>query len=222
MSIYPKVVDIYQFDAGEPGDDRADFAKAHAWGIRGAIHKVGEGAGITDRLYASRRPKALAAGMLWGGYYFLRPGDQVAMAKRFVALMKPDSKTLVAIDHEDSNVSLAAMLQFYMALKAELAALGLKPKVKLYSGFLIKAQVPHATLEQIELLLEMDLWGCQYNTSWIHVDVNHKPLPWSDIWLWQYTGDGSGPLPHDVPGLQSRMDVNSWGGTDDQLAAEWA
>lgn len=216
MTIVPKIIDIYH------DDNASDFGKAYAFGIRGVIHKATEGNTVTDRAYAARRPLALAAGMLWGAYHFMRPGDMVAQAKRFVAISAPDSKTLIAIDHEDGDVSLASLIQFYQALKASLAALGLRPKIKLYSGFLIKQQLPHATPAQVAILLEMDLWGCEYAPSWKHEDSADKPLPWSDIWAWQFTGDGEGPVPHDVPGIQTNMDISSFTPSDAALAAGWA
>lgn len=221
MNINPKVFDIFHLDAGNEHHDTVDFVKAEAAGYRGVIHKATEGVS-RDPAYAQRRPRALVAGLLWGAYHFMRPGIMAEHARGFIAAAKPDANTLMAIDHEDPKVSLADLLAFYVALKTQLAAINLKPKIKLYSGFLIKHQIPHASSEQIALLLEMDLWGCQYGPRWIHADENHKGLPWPKVWLWQFTGDGSGPSPHAVPGIQDKMDINSFDGTDAELAEQWA
>ena len=40
-------------------------------------------------------------------------------------------------------------------------------------------------------------------------------------WLWQFTDGEVGPPPHTVPGV-GHCDINSYAGTPDQLAAEWA
>ena len=53
-------------------------------------------------------------------------------------------------------------------------------------------------------------------------DYNRHPLPWEKAWLWQYTGDGVGPLPHNVPGIGRNMDINHYAGSDEELAARWA
>jgi hypothetical protein len=45
---------------------------------------------------------------------------------------------------------------------------------------------------------------------------------WQSFWLWQYTGDGSGPAPHAIDGCQKNIDISSYQGDPDQLAAEWA
>src|SRR5262249_33460363 len=47
------------------------------------------------------------------------------------------------------------------------------------------------------------------------------PRGFYGYFLHQYTGDGSGPEPHEVPGIETRgLDLNEFGGED--LAAEWA
>jgi hypothetical protein len=45
---------------------------------------------------------------------------------------------------------------------------------------------------------------------------------WEKPWLWQFTGDGKGPAPHAIPGIQDNMDISSFDGSDDDLAAQWS
>ena len=72
------------------------------------------------------------------------------------------------------------------------------------------------------------MWLCQYKNGLPagidlaglkkHIRV---PTPWDDFTLLQYTGDGVGPLPHTVAGLEPGADLNAFAGTDDELAALW-
>jgi len=208
MKIVPRVVDIYH------GDTVTDFAKAKAFGIRGVIHKATEGGAIVDPAYATRRKMATGAGLLWGAYHFIRPGNASFQAQLFIETADPDPQTLMALDHEDANVRLANARSFIEAAEAVLGR-----KLVLYSGFLIKEQIVKATAEDIAFFAGRRLWLCHYtppgqSPTW--------PKPWDKPWLWQFTGDGYGPQPHAVPGVQDSMDVNSFDGTDDELAAAWA
>ncbi len=204
-NINPVVVDIYH------GDEVSSFPAARQFGIRGVIHKATEGRTRTDSAYARRRPNAAKAGLLWGAYHFMRPGDPVRQADYFVDKAKPDPQTLVAIDHEDARVPLADAIKFMRRVEERIGR-----KVVLYSGFLIKEQIRRATAAEKSYLAGRRLWLSHFGAKpkW--------PPTWRAPWLWQFTGDGEGPPPHSVPGLQDKLDVDSYAGTADQLAAEWA
>lgn len=208
MNINPKVVDIYHLD------EVKNFDTAYAFGIRGVIHKASEGTSASDKLYAVRRPLALQAGMLWGAYHFIRPGNIDVQARRFVSLVTPDAgldNTLLALDHEDEHVSLSSARAFMEAVEEMCGR-----EMVLYSGFLIKEQIVKASDDDKAFFAERRLWLAQYGTkpTW--------PKQWKAPWLWQYTGDGDGPKPHAVPGIQDKMDINSFAGSDADLAAQWA
>jgi lysozyme len=204
-NINPVVVDIYRKDTVR------SFAAARQWGIRGVIHKATEGRTRPDPAYARRRPKATEAGLLWGAYHFMRPGDPVRQADYFVDKAMPDPRTLVAIDHEDARVPLANAIRFMRRVEERIGR-----KVVLYSGFLIKEQIRRATAAEKSYLASRRLWLSHFNArpKW--------PSTWRAPWLWQFTGDGDGRPTHSVPGLQDKLDVDSYAGTVNQLAAEWA
>jgi GH25 family lysozyme M1 (1,4-beta-N-acetylmuramidase) len=127
--------------------------------------------------------------------------------------------TLMALDFEDStsNMLLAQARAFLEALDA---AIG-RPAA-LYSGNRIKEQIAHADAGTRAFFGKHKLWLCQYGPTPKLVDCNGEPLPWARYFLWQYTGDGSGPTPHDVPGIGRRIDINHYDGSDDELKAAWA
>lgn len=197
MNTTPKVIDLYHADAV------SSFADAYGAGIRGIIHKATEGATLTDKLYAQRREMALDAGMLWGAYHFLRPGDMATQARRFVDEAQPSEGTLLAVDHEDPRVKLADLLNFIEEASAET-----NRSLVLYSGFLIKEQL----LRPVPLFTQsrVRLWLAQYSASpkW--------PSAWPSPWLWQYTDSGQ------IEGITNKVDLNSFEGTDEELAAQWS
>jgi GH25 family lysozyme M1 (1,4-beta-N-acetylmuramidase) len=203
--IKPVVVDIYH------GDAVKSFAAARKAGIHGVIHKATEGRTRSDSAYARRRAKATDAGLLWGAYHFMKPGDPVAQADHFIDTAKPDPKTMMAIDHEHSGVPLANAITFMQRIEERIGR-----KVVIYSGALLKEQLRRATAAQKSYLAGRRLWLSHFNArpKW--------PSIWRAPWLWQFTGEGIGPRPHSIPGMQDKLDVDSYAGTPDRLAAEWA
>lgn len=205
MNIHPKVIDLSHWD-----DVEDKFAGAVHAGMKGIINKVTEGYGSVDHSFGWRRQPAKDAGLLYGAYHFLRPGQIPRQVDWFLQHVGDPAGLLLALDHEDRNVPLAGAQLFCQLLHNKL---GRWPK--LYSGFLIKEQINHA---DEHFWKQIPLWLSHYNEKpvWPHI--------WAKPWLWQYTGDGSGPRPHGVPGILPafRLDMNSYDGTDAQLAQEWA
>ena len=213
MIVNPRVVDIYH------GNTVTDFGKAHNFGIRGVIHKAVQGAGITDPAYAVRRPRALAAGLLWGAYAF-NTGEKVAdQVAHFLKVAQPDAHTLMALDFEDNKASEMSLAQAVEYLQRIDDAIG--RHAWLYSGNRLKTLICNATDAQWDEIGKHPLWLCEYGPVAKMHDDDGDQLPWDAPTLWQFTGDGFGPQPHAVPGMQNKMDINSFAGTDDQLAAAW-
>ena len=206
MNINPIVVDLSHFQ------NVRDWTAVHAAGIRGVINKATEGPGLVDRTFAIRRAPVAAAGLLYGGYHFLRPGDVTAQVKHFLDATAPHDGLLLALDHEDPRVPLSAAKAFLSQVKA---AVGRYPI--LYSGFLIKQQLQQLHPNTVDPdLAKVKLWLAQYtaNPSW--------PSTWKQPWIWQFTGDGNGPLPHTIGGIDGTgLDIDSYSGTAEQLATEW-
>jgi lysozyme len=204
-----RVVDIYQ------SDRISSFKRAAEFGILGIIHKATTGATGTDRKYKDRRAPALAAGLLWGAYHWGTNASVEKQVDNFLKTAKPDDKTLVALDFEDTpgnQMSLDQAREF-MTLVAE--KLGRKPV--LYSGHLIKERLGKKT---DAFFGSHRLWLAQYGQN---PDVQKS---WKSYWLWQYADKKTGLKPNEVPGLpgdaKGNLDCNSYDGTDAQLIAEWA
>jgi lysozyme len=208
-SINVKVIDISHHNTIDPDG----FAKMRAFGIRGVIHKASQGVGYVDPQYAVRRKAAKAAGLLWGAYHF---GDNRAVASQvdwFLKSASPDDDTLVALDFEpntDKTMSLGQCRGFLRLIESKLGR-----KAVLYSGNLIKETLHDGP---DEYLGSHRLWLAQYGP------VARVPHAWAyeGPWLWQFSGDGVNDRGIKVPGIHGQIDMNSFFGSDDDLAKQWA
>jgi lysozyme len=177
-----------------------DWSEIPEDGIIGVIHKATEGASYVDDKYYGRKSGALEQGLLWGAYHFLRPGDQQAHAKHFVATA--GAIDIYAADHEDPDVSLAELKEF---LQAVYDLTGVRPIV--YSGHVIKEQVGS---NKDDFLAEHRLWLAQYSSS-----PSWPKQIWPEWWLWQHTDQGS------CAGCDPPVDLNFYDGEPDELVADW-
>jgi GH25 family lysozyme M1 (1,4-beta-N-acetylmuramidase) len=168
--------------------------------ITGIIHKATEGSSYVDNTYAQRCKDARKAGLLWGAYHFLRPGDMEKQAEHFLNVVGDDGETLLAIDHEDPGVPLAD-LQSILEIITDRT--GQRPVI--YSGHVLKEQMGAAASP----LSKHRLWLAQYskNPVW--------PPAWQRPWLWQYSETGS------CAGCSGKVDENCFDRSEAELDAEW-
>jgi GH25 family lysozyme M1 (1,4-beta-N-acetylmuramidase) len=204
VNLKPNVVDLSHYD------NVTDWDAVKAFGILGVINKATEGPGMADRTFAIRRPEAAKRGILFGAYHYLRPGSVTAQVRHMLDVIGDPAGIGLALDHEDPNVPLASAQAFCECMKEEV---GRYPW--LYSGFLIKQQLG----QRINPFWRgIQLWLSHYSThpTW--------PPCWDKPFLIQFTGDGVGPGPHHVDGIAPRsgIDIDSFDGTAEQLAAAWA
>lgn len=170
-------------------------------GIVGVIHKATEGAGYVDDTYHERMAEALEAGLLWGAYHFMRPGNMKDQAQHFVEAA--GEIDIYAADHEDSAVSLEDLKEFLVEVE-ELT--GRVPVV--YSGHVIKEQVGNKHDNE---LANYPLWLAHYTSG----SPSWPDNTWPEWWIWQYTDTGS------TDGVDGYCDRNRYDGPEDQLIAEW-
>jgi lysozyme len=206
-----------------------DFRKlaAASWnGNRcvGIIHKAHQGGAHApaDGQYAKRRPAALAAGLLWAAYAF-NTGEKVAdQVAAFFAAAQPDDATGMYLDFEDnrqSEMTIAQAAEFLDRVEQRLGR-----HCRMYSGNRLKEQIVHASAAERDFLAAdpLRLWACEYGVEFRNVDAAGHRLPWPAPFLWQFTGDGIGPQPHTLDGLEHGADLSIFNGTRDELAAAWA
>jgi lysozyme len=215
MGIRPIVVDINHADGSREierdgktvHEDLIDFHKVRAAGFLGVIHKATEGEHYVDCLYAERKPKALAAGLLWGAYHFMRPGDVGNQASHFLSVAQAPKFVRFVLDYEDDKLGL---WQAERWLEIIHTVTGQRPW--LYGGGVLKEQLAQ---RHSPSMAQYPLWLAEYG------EVEKVPLPWTKPVLWQRSGDGIGPGMHDVPGIGRKMDIDYFDGTDAELTAAW-
>lgn len=206
----PRVVDISHHNTVK---DLGATAKAGIWGV---IHKASQGRAYADPDYAARRTMAAAAGLLWGAYHF-NTGDPVpAQVENFLNHAKPDDKTLLVLDYEDnrpSNMTIAQAVEFLRLIEQ-----GAGRRAAIYSGNRLKETIGLLNKADQAYVVSHRLWLCQYGQK------PRCPSGFTSFWLWQYTGDGVGPEPHNVPGIAAGnggIDLNVFRGSREQLVSSW-
>lgn len=194
-----------------------DFGLVKQAGIVGVIHKATQGRAYADPDYASRRFQAQGQGLLWGAYHF-NTGDPIKQQVAwFLGKAQPDDKTLLILDYEDNRLSQMNIEQAVEFLHEVETQTGRKAAI--YSGNRIKETIGDLSQSERDYITSHRLWLCQYGP------VAHLPAGFKNWWLWQFTGDGVGPQPHNIPGIvagNGGIDINTYQGTAEQLAGEWA
>ena len=187
----------------------ASLQRAMESGIIGMVHKATENVTYVDDKLKARCDLCRDAGMLFGTYHFLRPGnmgnqvafyfDQVASVQKF-----PDEEAgwVWACDYEDPNIPLSQVADFCEQLEAVIG----KPPI-LYTGFALKDKI--AAGQDASRLTRYPLWLAHYASQ------PTLPKGWDKYWLWQYSDKAS------VPGIVAPTDVNAYEGTAEDLAFEW-
>lgn len=193
-------------------DDVTDaFAGTKRMGVLGVINKVTEARNYVDPSFNWRRAPAARAGLLYGAYHFLRPGDPAAQAGYFLDHVGDPKGLRLALDHEDPNVSVDSARKF---LEAVHRRIGWWCHYYSYQSFILDRESQYDRT----FWARIPLWLAAYNMNpkwpqriWPHWDT------------WQFTGDGNGPLPHQVPGIRiaGGCDINQ-AYDRDALAAKWA
>ncbi|MDT5123734.1 MAG: hypothetical protein QOC96_3216 [Acidobacteriota bacterium] len=201
------VIDISHHQAN------VDFNAVAAAGIVGVIHKATAGTSFVDNRYAERKPRALAAGLLWGAYHWgVGDATAAAQAAHFLAVAQPDAQTLLALDYEPNvagshrlgpDMTTQQASQFVEAINT---AHGRYPL--LYTGLAMAGHIPD--------LPQCPLWWAGYSHA-----PHGIPATWPTWTLWQYTGDGLGPQPHTVDGIAGPIDRDQFNGDLDGLKKLW-
>jgi lysozyme len=214
------VADMYHGNPMNAGSFQR-LAAANWNGVRcaGVILKCSQGATYADPLYAQRVAEVRAADLPVAPYAFNTGENVAAQVAEFLTHAHLDDQMGGWLDLEDnrkSQMSLGQALEFmYRFDQATGRTCGL------YSGNRIKELIAQATDAEREFLGAHALWGCQYGATFVMKDANGHPLPWDVPFLWQFTGDGSGPEPHSLDGLQSNADLSIFRGSPGQLRAAW-
>jgi lysozyme len=205
MAILNSVIDISHHNGLS-----LDFAKAKADGIIGVIHKVTQGLGGVDPLYRKNKEKAVAAGLLWGGYHFGTGSEGVAQAVHFLDEVGNDDDTLLVLDFEPNPAGPSMTLEEARAFVTHVNdKTGRFPG--LYSGHFIKQLLG---THHDPVLAQCWFWLAQYGPTPV------VPPNWKTWTMWQYTDGAIGEEPHTVNGI-GHSDRDKFNGAEAQLRKLW-
>jgi len=207
-----------------------DFREVRRSRILAVIHKATEGGDYPDRSYATRRPQAEAAGLLWGAYHFgTRQSSGLKQAQFFLAMANPGPRTLMALDLEISPNPRNSMTldQAEAFVRTVQDATGRLPVVYVHPTWANGDPLPRsnnrldAPITQSSILARCDLWVADYH------DSPEIPLAWANRgWkFWQYAADESDSKPaygatSTVAGL-THCDRNLFNGDTADLFHYW-
>ena len=225
MSITPVVADMYHGNSL----NLTELKEAHMWGI---VHKARQGVKYGDSAYASRRRAAEAMGFLWAAYDFATHDDVAENVADFFASAQPGPFTGMCLDFEDNAASEMTGDQAWEFLDRVNQKLGRGSWI--YGGNRLRdvdpaTKRPRIDPQQarwIDMAKVVLLWQCRYisaqpeSTASLFSLIRPIP-PWTSNFMIQYTGDGAGPRPHTVAGLENGADLNAYNGTLEELTAAW-
>lgn len=180
-----------------------DFAKAAANGLVGIIHKATEGTSMVDENYADRREAAVAAGLSWSSYHFLKHGNVEAQIAHYLDTVDPAEGERVCIDYEDEKCTLEDL----RAAVSEIMEVDSTLQITVYGGHLIKEQLGS---QRDDLLADnTSLWIAQYTSA----EAPSWPKgTWPTWTLWQYSDGDVGGTPRSFPGFKPPFDCNRFNG----------
>src|SRR5215472_15309827 len=182
----------------------ADLSKTRASGILGVIYKASEGSNYKDPTYDTQRQAAQQAGLLWGAYHFLRPGNMQQQAQWFLTCAKPSTSDMLVADFEDDSMSLGDLQAW---LDAIYSLTGVKAVI--YSGHTLREKLGNT---MVTPLTDHQLWVAHYTSA----PQPNLPRAFTTWFLWQFSESGS------VPGIKAPTDTNRFNGDPSDLASQWA
>ena len=206
MPLLNAVIDISHFQ------NVSSFQEVRENGIVGVIHKATEGTAFVDARYDARRPRALAAGLLWGAYHFGVRGNAQRQADHFLNIVQPGPTDLLVLDFEpnprEGTMTVADAETFVNRIANRT---GRFPG--LYSGqAFLREQLGN---RRNAVLANCFLWIARYAEAQPVVQAT-----WPRFTLWQYTDGNVGPQPHQVNGI-GRCDRDKFNGDEAGLRRLW-
>jgi lysozyme len=193
----PKVVDLSRYQSG------FNFTAFAMSGGLAVICKASEGSTIVDSSYATFREQALAAGLKFASYHFLRSGDMQEQARFYLRCAEPEHGERVVADFEDDSVSLDDLVAFLKEIRS------IRPSLQLtvYGSNVLEESVGSSPNDWLHD--NTSLWTAAYSSS-----PGAYPQQVWPVWsLWQFTDNAS------VSGFNGSVDGDQFNGSDAQCLA---
>ncbi|RAV32844.1 glycoside hydrolase family 25 protein [Corynebacterium heidelbergense] len=189
-----------------PDGAAIDWQALAASGQKFAFIKATEGTGYTNPYYSTDSLKAKEAGVTPGSYHYARPGEDARTQAQFYAasLATGAQPTLPPVlDMEETGGLGPEDLQAWTRdWVSEIKTLtGRDPIIYTYYNFWLNE------MGNTTEFSNLPLWLAYYDDSL----PNEIPGGWKQVTFWQYASDG------DVDGVRTKVDLNSYYGSDQQL-----
>lgn len=181
-----------------------DFGLIKKNGTIAVIHKATGGVKFVDNYYRTRRIAAEKEGLLWGAYHFGINMSGIDQANHFLNKVGSTKNTLLVLDIEPYKNKIMTPNQVMDFIKT--VNIRTNNSVTVYGSYSIlkKYSTP--------FLVKNPLWIAHYKKSLPIV------LPGWDKWvLWQYTNNGSLPVPQGV----GKCNKDKFNGSVDKLKKFW-
>ena len=207
----PDVIDISHYD------EVSSFNEAYDSGVKGCIIKCTQGLNVIDPLYHDYVTRAVTTKLLVGSYHFGTDNDGTQQAQFF--LQHAQKGTLAMIDYESYPKSQMTVnqLEYFLAYFSENQ--GFLPL--LYSGSQILEDEANSLIGSNSIIRDCNFIMARYGNEEPNIiEVSDKS---NGLVLWQFTGDGVGPEPHNIAGITSNnVDCSEWmGGALTNLPVFW-
>lgn len=195
-------------DLSHNNPEPIDFAALYADGVRMVIHKATQGIGFVDPLYATRRVRALAAGMKWEAYHFADATSPTAQADHFLAVAGLDGAMRGAVDVEPNKGSTVGFGQADFLVSLIDQRRGTQCLRYTGAGFLVPAAIPLT-----RKFRDGPLWWAKYGPMPTRQGLSPLGIDPANLVLWQETSTAQ------RNGAKGQVDESYWLGTAAELAA---
>lgn len=192
-----------------PSGSAIDWQQVRANGQKFAFIKATEGTSYTNPYFSTDSLKAQEAGIMPGSYHYARPGNNNPRAEaRFYATTLatgPQPSLPPVLDLEEHGGLSRTELQNWVREWVDEIKIqtGRNPIIYTYYSFWIDR------MGNTTEFSEYPLWLAYYNSSL----PNTIPGGWDEVTFWQYSDSG------DVPGIRTKVDMNTYYGDDATLNA---
>lgn len=194
MAFKPVIFDGYN------GDRIRSFTAMRKAGIQLCILKATQGVTYRDPSYDMFCDRAVEAGMLIGAYHFGVDADGVKQADAFLKRCRVGQLMVLDFERYKDPMTVSQAEAFLARVQQVTGKLPV-----IYYGEYLKSSVQAGLVGKKSLIWQCRGWVSQYGPKLV-------PIAGIDTVMWQYTGDGEGPMPHRVDGCDNDADLSVWVG----------
>lgn len=208
---------LYGIDASRY-QEWIDWKKVKHSGVSFALLKATENISYTDPTFEDNVKGAVDQGIIPGSYHFFLPqADPLLQARHYAEVINAAFSSHPClppcIDLETSGLGRTGLNQAIRSFLQELTRLtGRRAMIYTSPGFWSTyLPVPvisqgHLTRCDVDWAASYPLWLAHYTTGW-----PSQVYPWAGWTFWQYSSSGK------IPGVSTRVDMNLFKGTLDDL-----